>query len=184
MEDEGKLGSYILLSKAFHFKYYYSLYSWVVKHNIVILVDNMNSYARYRIGFLIHRLELMNQRRSRSRENIQSTFTSHQIEGTFLFIQSRSIRGPYWRMPRTSRSISSGIFFYFLFPLFRFSFFFNSHHRVGLAVKPFFALEGQSPLETYQKGRRKRIQALWFLIQSAPIPEPVTGTSSSVRGGG
>lgn len=138
MEDEGKLGSYILLSKAFHFKsfFFFNLNSGMVK-NILILVDNMNSYARYRIGFLIHRLELMNQRRSRSRANIKSTFTSHQIEGTFLFIQSRSIRGPYWRMPRTSRSISSGIFYYFLFPLFRFSFFFNSHHRVvGLAVKP------------------------------------------------
>ncbi len=159
----------------------------MVKHNILILVDNMNSYARYRIGFLIHRLELMNQRRNRSRENIQSTFTSHQIEGTFLFIQSRSIRGPYWRMPRTSRSISSGIFFYFLFPLFRFSFFFHSPPSVlkgGGSCSQAFALEGQSPLETYQKGLRKRIQALWFLIQSAPIPEPVTGTSSSVRGGG
>jgi len=42
--------------------------SWLGKQQegAKILVDNMNSYARYRIGSIIHRWELMNQRSSRN----------------------------------------------------------------------------------------------------------------------
>ena len=59
-----------------------------------ILVDNMNSYARYRIGSIIHRWEVINQRSSRNGSVQSRDGQSCPIEWSILHLSLSEIPIP------------------------------------------------------------------------------------------